>query len=256
MRIVSWGHAFFAASLIMFGIMGLVTGGFTPIWTPEPRSLPGHQALAYLCTLIALGSGIGLFWRRSAAVAARVLCGFLLAWLLLLNVPFLLLHLGWGFAWAAGQMSVLLGTAWVLYVWFAGDWDRRRLGFVAGDAGLRIARILYGLGLIVFGIAHFTFLARTVSMVPGWLPWHLGWAYFFGCTFIAAGIALNIGVYARVAAALMVVQVGLFTVLVWIPVVLATPSIGDWHEFIVSVALTAAAWVMADSYRRKPAAAT
>ena len=53
------------------------------------QGLPAREALAYLCAFISLASGIGLLWRRAAAVAARVLLVSLLLWLLLFKARFI-----------------------------------------------------------------------------------------------------------------------------------------------------------------------
>lgn len=251
MRIASPGHAAFAAVMIALGTVGFVTRDFAGVWGGVPAAWPMREALAYLCAFVALACGLGLLWRRTAAFAARVLLVYLALWLLVFKGQFIirapLQEVSYQ---TCGETAVIVAGAWILYALFAADWDRRWVGFATGDSGGRVARVLYGLALIAFGFSHFVYVEMTAPLVPGYLPWPAAWAYFTGGTYLAAGAAVLINVFARLAAALSALQMGLFTLLVWGPLV-ASGRIGafQWGEFVVTCVLTASAWVVAESYR-------
>jgi uncharacterized membrane protein len=253
MRIASTGHVIFSVAMIGLGIVGLLYRDLVPVWNPVPASIPAHELFVFLGALVSLTTGIGLLVPPTAAMAARLLFATLLLWLLLFRLPNFLHTALFAACWSVFPLLVILAAAWVLYVCFAADWDRRHLRLISGNNGLHIARILYGLSLIFFGAAHFIDVKDTVSLIPNWLPGHLFWAYFTGSAFVAAGVAVLIRLWARLAACLSALQIGLFLLLVWIPIIAAgSKDAFQWSETILNAALLAGAWVIADSYRETP----
>ncbi len=242
MRIAGVGRAVFAAALIATGIFGLVKGDFVAIWQGVPKGVPARAVLAWLCAFVSLGCGSGLLWRRAAGLAAQVLLTWLLLWLLLVKLPVLIRAAAVEVSWEDfAETVVIVAAACVLY--------GRHPGLASGETGVRIGRALYGLALIPFGLAHFAYATETAALVPAWLPAHIAWAYLTGCAYLAAGVAVIAGVEARTAAALSALQMALFTALVWGPIVASGHAdASQLNETFISFALTAGAWVVADSY--------
>ena len=253
MRVARASHVFFAVVLIGWGILGLVKGDFAPGWQPVPVSMPAREGLVYLCAIVCIAVGAGMFWRRTSALAARVFFFWLLIWLLLLRLPWMVIAFGIDHWWSASSTALITAAAWTIYISLADDWDRRRFGFITNKKGLLIARVLFGLGLIPIGLAHFLYVEATAPLVPPWLQWPVFWAYFTGASFIAAGLASITGVLARLAAVLVTLQIALMTIFVWLPLAAeGRLTAFQWGELELSIVLTACTWVVADSYQEAP----
>jgi uncharacterized membrane protein len=234
----------FALTLIAIGVIGAVSGTFAPIWQPVPKTVPARELLAYACDLIAVGCGVGLLLRRSSAPAALVLLVWLILWAAVFKGPFVVhAPLVEGSYQSIGENAVPIAAAWVIYAELAG-----RRSFPAGDIGLRLAYLVYGLALIAFGLSHFVYLELTAPLVPTWLPGPVFWAYLSGAIYLVTGMAMALGFARRPAALVAAVLITLITILVWGPIVVAgSLSAMHWQETVVSWTLTAAAWVLASA---------
>lgn len=228
--------------MIGLGIFGLINGDFAEVWQFVPASVPGRQIMAYASAAIMLVCGIGLLSKRTDALAARVLFWYLALLVLLLKVPVVVKHPLVEVAWQSmSEIVVVFTGGWVL--------------FAANGRAVRSAQLVFGAALIPLGLAHFVYLNMTAPLVPAWLPYHTGWAYFTGAAQIAAGLGVLLGIYARLAAALEAAMLTAFTVLVWIPAILAAPtSRPSWSELTISWAVSAGAWVVAASIPKKKTA--
>jgi uncharacterized membrane protein len=250
MRPTCFGHAVFAVALAGFGVLSLVWGDFAYIWQPVPRWIPGRPVLAYVSGALLLGCAAGLLWPRLRARASLVLAFYGLASMLLLHVPRIAVEPQKEVLWfGLGEIATIVAGAWILFAGTApapaSGWRRA----VVGERGTRLARLLFALALIPFGISHFVYAEVTARMVPSWLPAHFGWAYLTGAGHIAAGLAILLGILPRLGATLEGLMVSTFVLTIHVPDLLRTPGGHDqWTELFVACTIGGAAFLVAHSY--------
>jgi uncharacterized membrane protein len=238
--------------MIGLGALALIYGDFALVWQPVARWIPGRTGLAYTAGLIMLLGGIGLLFRATAAVSARILFPYLIVWALL-KVPALVVAPQTEGVWlGVGELAVLLAGGWVLFVRLAGLREESIFTFATGENGIRIARILFAVSLIPIGLSHLVYTKATAELVPAWLPLRTGWAYLTGVGQMACGTGVLCSIYPRVAATTEAGMLSLFTLLVWIPAILEAPRTRlPWTAFFISWAITSGAWLVANNIAMK-----
>ena len=244
---VKLDRVFFALGLIGLGVLSLIYGDFALQWQPVPAWFPARTFLAYASGAVMVIGGAGLLSRRTATLSSAILLVYLLLWLLLLKLPHVVMAPLLEFNWLGfGEIAVIVAGGWVLFAADHGQQESSKLKFATGESGMRIARRLFAFALIPIGLSHFVYAPQTIGFVPVWLPFRPAWAYLTGFGHIAAGLGVLFGVVPRLAATLEAGMIGVFTALVWVPLVVKTPmSQLPWTGLLVSWTIGAAAWVVA-----------
>ena len=245
----------FALGMMCVGVLALVYGNAMLFAKPLPAWFPWPKALGYASGILMLATGAGLLVERTAKLSIRILLPFLALWTvtrLPLPVENPLREITW---FLVGEIAVLAAGALVLFVRHADLQPGSTLDGLTRRYAVPFARILIGLSVPTFGLSHFfEFAARTVTLVPPWLPFPTAWADVAGAAQIAAGLGVLFSIYPRWAARAEAAMLGVFALLVWVPAVITKPSLdSNWGEFLFTVALAGACWVVAESLPAKGA---
>ena len=230
MTVKTLGRPLFAASLIACGAAGVALRNVL-VYETFDRS-PAHTRIAIVTGVLLVVAGIGLLSRFRVAASLLALV-VLLLWDLIYNLPGILRAPRNEDSWLElGMATMVVVGAWLL----------------TGTGRIRAARTIFGLALIPVGLSHFFFWKVTLGLVPAWMPAPQLWVALVGVAHLAAGLGVLFDIVPRLAAMLEASQLILFAFLVWLPRVIAKPSMQfNWTEMLGTLLIGAAAWVMADA---------
>ena len=248
----AYGWRVFGLGVIAMAVLGFALGDFIP-GQPLPKWFPDRMVLAYAVAAFMLIAGAALEWRRTVVWASGAIAAYYgVVVVLLMDGRMIARNATTFLAYSntAEQVAIFAGA---LIVFAATAPIEPVLARRLTKAG----QVLFGICAVLFGFAHFAYMNFTAPLVPKWLPpSQLFWGYATGVFHILGGLAILANVRARLAAILLTVMYGAFTPLVHVPLFLANPhNHGNWAENATNLVLTGAAWVVADSLARRPAAA-
>jgi uncharacterized membrane protein len=237
---------------IAAGAINLVWGDFATDWQPIQAfgdHVPGRAILAYLTAAWLIIAGAALFGQRTrragAAGLAAVYAVFAIFWLSRLRfVPHVLgfkLPIIIGILDGAGQQLILVAAAVITYVSLTIAVGARE------SAPAMLARVTFGLCVVIFGVAHFTGTSDVVPLVPTWMPFGATfWAIVTGAGFILSGTAIVTGWYGALGARLLALMLAIFSAVVWVPQLFRfTHDQAAWGGNAYNLAAVAAAWIVA-----------
>ena len=245
-KTMALGWRLYGVGVMALAIVCLAWGNFDP-GQPVPKGFPDRTALAYAAAAFMLVAGAAIEWRRTAAWGAAALGAYYtLIVVILMNGPVVLAHYAeFGSYSGTAEQLAIAAAALIIYAASA------NIDAVLAARLTRLGQLAFGVCALLFGGAHFFYMSLTVPLVPKWLPpTQVFWAYATGFGHLAAGVAILTGVQARLAAILLTAMFASFTPLVHVPILLADPSRWNWSENALNLALTGAAWVVADSLAR------
>ena len=244
------GRALAVVATIAFGTLCLVFSDFVSGLQPVPERIGARLPLALATGLTLVLAGVGLSIGRTATPAALLLAGIHLSWATVLYLPLVAASKAvFGLTWIgcfenfalAGAMLALAAQPRSRSTHAAPDRVAARLAF--------LARPLYGVSLLVFGLAHFRYPDFVAALIPAWIPAKPFLAWFTGIAHFAAGAAVLAGIAARLACLWHAAMCLVIFALLHVPRVAADAgNRGEWTSLFVALALCGAALAFAGRF--------
>lgn len=239
----SWkiGRHVFGAAALAFGLITLAWPNYKD-WDQLRSILNATDGPVFIYAVAAaqIFGGAGIQFQRTAKTGAILLGGVYLIFALLC-VPGIVATPQVYNSWGNFFEPFFLATgATIVYARLSSIWSAATLN--------RIGRVLTGVCATSFTLEQAFYLKATAKFVPTWIPpSQMFWAVATTVLFALGALALLTNRMALLAIRLLTIMIVMFGILVWIPLLLSNPhSHGNWSEFVETLAIAGAAWILAD----------
>jgi uncharacterized membrane protein len=237
------GTILFALGLVGFGTINFLIGNFLPELQPLDAQFPERALAAYLYGAVLIVMAILMLLGRRVHLAACVVAVVFALTFVAMHGPILVADPMNGGRWTSALEVFAAGAGALMLVTLTRHHDAPLATF---------ARLAFAITLPAFGALHFIYRDYVASVIPGFLPGHMFWAYATGIAHIAAGLSLLTNIASRLAALLLAVMFGSWVILLHVPRVLAAfHNRAEWTSLCVAVTLCGAALLIAAGVSRK-----
>lgn len=230
----------------LFGLTSLLIAILTLLWRQvdiwqDLGHLSRHAVLIYTAAAVQILGGLAIQSRKTARLGAILLAAISLIFLLFCIPPIAaqpLVYFNWGnFFEVFSQIAAPLIVFATVERIDSSPSTTARLGY-----------LFFALCVVSYTLSQLFYLRLTASLVPRWiLPGQMFWSIATTVAFGLAAIALLSGRCALLASRLLTAMLIGFALLVWLPMLISNPhSFVNWSEAAQTVAIAAAAWIVAD----------
>jgi uncharacterized membrane protein len=242
---------------IAAGILDLFWKNFDPGHQPIDAlgfHIPGRAMLAYVTGISMILAGAAILWRRTvrAGALATALIYYIFGMFSLPRFYTMTQRYGFHLTLILGvfgemlQQFIVVGGCMILYASFASPAPRWL------EKTQLVARWIFGLSGVLFGLAHLINPKGPLHMIPQWMPFSARfWILISGIGFMMAGFAILSGVLNVLAARLLVLMLLIFEVAL-VPIIFAYPRLHQaWGASAYNLAVVGAVWIFAASVTKR-----
>jgi len=222
-RVVVFGRILFAAPLGVFGAEHLTAA--SDIAQIIPPWFPAHLFWTWLAGIALLAAAVSIAVKRFSGLAATLLGIMLLSFVLVIHIPGEIANPGNRLLIAVilRDLSFSAGAFALASTQANERWHRAARGAATG------ARYIVGSVLLFFGVQHvlhpeFVPVVPLALKTPAYIPFHDFWAYGVGASLLAGGFSLLANWRARLATTWLGIVVCVVVLLVYLPVLVASPA--------------------------------